>query len=101
MDSVLRKNITDEIQEELRISKLYGFGFSSYLIEPLLETYHKALNKEISERYWTILIERENRKTLFFIEEDNLFGLGSIGSSNELIDLGYYGTLAELLLFIH
>lgn len=96
----LLAKLDSEIKSELKQSLQFGFDWSKSIITPVKQPYLNAINRNKTEIYWTVLIDQENNKTIFYIAEDDIYGLASINSTNDLIDLGYYGTLSELILFI-
>jgi hypothetical protein len=67
------------------------------VITPKKEQYSNALNEEVKFECWTILIDYKNKKRVFYLEKDNLFGLGAITDKNKLINLGYYGSFIEII----
>lgn len=76
---------------------LYEKEVFKMLITPKNEQYFNALNEDVKFEFWTILIDDENKKRVFYLEKDNHFGLGAITDKNTLINLGYYGSFIEII----
>ncbi len=96
----LLAKLDSEIKSELKMSLQFGFDWSKSIIKPVKQPYLNAIDHSNSNEYWTVIIDQEKNKILFYSAEDDIYGLASINSTNDLIDLGYYGTLSELILFI-
>lgn len=89
--------INKEIKAIPNLEKLFGHEILELFVTPKNEIYHHALNENVNFEFWTILEDHENRKRVFYISEENYFGLGAENNKNMLINLGFYGSLIEMI----
>jgi hypothetical protein len=96
---LVRKLIEDELTSVPDWTNVHGLDLTTCLIEPRLEDYVSALDKEISFKLWTVLEEAVdgNGYKITFDEDDKAFGLGIKSENDQLIDIGTYGTFMEAL----
>ena len=72
----------------------------AFLITPALEQYEDELDASRVREYWTILHEDPTGGegyTIFYSEEDGMFGLAVSGNTAKYASIGFYGTLRETL----
>ena len=77
-----------------------GTNIKHHLVRPVLEYYEDGLDHSIVHRYWTILHEYpESGKgyTVFYSEDDGMFGLAVSGRRARYASIGLYGSLPETL----
>lgn len=95
--TLIREIIETELQTEPNLKNVFGLNLTKCLIEP---TRHKYRNSndltDIYER-WTVLEEPNDGYKIYFDEETKMFGLAIKSDSNELIDIGVYGTFLKTL----
>jgi hypothetical protein len=75
-------------------------NLDDHLVEPRLEDYLDELDNTRVRRYWTILHEVPGGSegyTIFYSEEDGVFGLAASGGDSRYTSIGLYGTLLETL----
>ena len=102
----IKKHISDKIKNEIKdnpIDNWHGItidNISKHLIPPLLENYFDPMDENVSYQYWTVLEEFPEDKsgyTIFFVPNEEEFGLGMHGNSDQMISLGIYGSFIEAL----
>jgi hypothetical protein len=75
-------------------------SIDALLVTPILESYEDGLDASRVQEYWTILHEdaagREGY-TIFYSEDDGMFGLAVAGRNAKYAIVGLYGTLRETL----
>lgn len=70
------------------------------LVTPVLEPYEDALDSSRVWGYWTVLHEDSTGRegyTIFYSEDDGMFGLAIAGRNAKYAIVGLYGTLRETL----
>jgi hypothetical protein len=91
--------INAELKKETDLTNVYGLDLTTCLIKPHKQLYIDANNESESDLLWTVLEETadENGYKIFFDDEAWMFGLGIKSHTNQLINIGYYGTFLETL----
>lgn len=77
-----------------------GAGIDAYLVPPVLEDYEDGLDQSRVRSYWTVLHEDPSGKegyTVFYSEEDRMFGLAVAGKTARYASIGLYGSFLETL----
>jgi hypothetical protein len=95
----IKKIITLELEVEPNHSNVFGLDLTKCLVEPKRQKYKDANKPTENYELWTVLEEVEdgNGYKIYFDEETGMFGLGRKSQSNELIDIGNYGSFLKTL----
>ncbi|MEN8928744.1 MAG: hypothetical protein ABF242_06405 [Flavobacteriales bacterium] len=100
MNSTEVKNIIkDELKDILDLAIVFGLNLNNCLIEPIKQEYQTFSDSNITNELWTVLEEISDKSgyKITFDDEEKLFGLGILTNTNELVDIGFYGTFLETL----
>lgn len=91
--------ISLELKREADLTNVYGLDLTICLIKPHKQLYIDSNNESESDLLWTVLEETpdENGYKIFFDDEAQMFGLGIKSNTDQLINIGYYGTFLETL----
>lgn len=104
-------NMTSEEVEDLVARELASGDFDYWqgitrasihacLVPPVAEDYEDPSDPSLVRRYWTALHEDPSGRagyTVFYSEEDRMFGLAVAGRTARYVSIGLYGTLPETL----
>ena len=102
----IKKQISERIKQEIDnnpIDNWHGItidNIEKHLVSPVSEIYFDPMDETITHKYWTVLEEYSEEKsgyTIFFDSNENEFGLGMHGKSNQMISLGIYGSFIDAL----
>jgi hypothetical protein len=89
--------IETELKIEPDIKNVFGMDMTTCLIEPIKQKYKD--NNDAKETYelWTVLEEEpdKNGYKIYFDEEEKMFGLAIKSDTDELINIGLYGTFLK------
>lgn len=95
------QHISSLINEELSTLEdrvnVYGLNLTECLIEPVKETYLLENQHEIE--LWTVLRESptDYQYTIFYDEEEKMFGLGMVGKLGIRSAIGYHDSFLKAL----
>jgi hypothetical protein len=95
----ITKLIDIELKAEKDLTNVFGLDLTKCIVVPTRQKYIHALDNTKSEQLWTVLEDSEDKSgyKIFYDEDENMFGLGIYSKTNELINIGYYGTFLETL----
>lgn len=95
----IKEIINRELEVEPNHSNVFGLDLTKSLVEPKKQKYKDANNPSEIYELWTVLEEVENGDgyKIYFDEETEMFGLGMKSESNELMDIGNYGSFLKTL----
>jgi len=95
--SEIKEIIQNELKAEPDINNVFGLDLTKCLIEPTKQK-HKDSNDSIYE-LWTVSEETDDKNgyKIYFDEETKMFGLAVQSNTDELYDLGNYGTFLKTL----
>lgn len=97
------KEIKDIIARELEVepnhSTIFGLDLTKCLVEPKRQKYNDANNPAEVYELWTVLeeVKEGNGYKIYFDQETQMFGLGLKSESEELMDIGTYGSFLKTL----
>ena len=90
--------INRELKSEADIHNVFGLDLTKCLIEPVKQEYKDSNDSTEMYELWTVLEETEDKNGYKIYDEDSkMFGLAIKSDSDELIDIGNYGTFLKTL----
>src|SRR5438034_3555238 len=95
----IRAIILEELKSEQDMTNVAGVDLTKCLIEPTRQSYKRSNDALETYQRWTVLEEREDKNgyKIYFDEGTKLFGLALNSDSDELIDIGTYGSFIDTL----
>ena len=91
--------INTELKSEADIHNVFGLDLTKCLIEPVKQEYKDSNDSTEMYELWTVLEETEDKNgyKIYYDEDSKMFGLAIKSDSDELIDIGNYGTFLKTL----
>lgn len=94
----IKQIINDEIISDPDVINYFG-DLTDHLLEPKLQNYKRSNDATEVYQLWTVFEERldKNGYKIYYDEKENLFGLALNSDSEELINIGLYGSFLRTL----
>jgi hypothetical protein len=95
----IKEIIKNELEDEADHKNVFGLDLTKCIIEPIKQKYKDSHDSTDIYELWTVLEESAdgNGYKIYFEEETKMFGLAIKSDTDELIDIGNYGTFLKTL----